>query len=178
MNIAVTWLVRIAAAAAVLLILWWIAVLPRQQLSAERIAHADTKVKHAAVMAEIAEKSAETLRLTMKAEAEFRAQVAQSKVDYDQGVKDAYQRGKDTAGAIRSGAVVVREVWRDQCPQALPGSGAEPAAGNPAVSGDRAEAIGRVRGIGGEADAGYHLLYDRLVTAQGLVNACYEQPAE
>lgn len=173
-----TWLARIGAAVALLAVLWWAAILPRQQLAAERTAHAETKTAHATVLAAIAAKSEEVARLAAVARDTYNTENAGAKLRHEQEVRDAYERGKSTADGIRSGAVVVREVWRDQCPQAPAGPGAEPAGGHPAVSADRAEAIGRVRAIGGEGDAGYHLLFDRLVRAQGLLNACYEQPAE
>jgi hypothetical protein len=176
---AVQFGVRALVAAAVLAILWWAVVMPRQQLSAERAAHAETKASHAAILAGIADQTAEVARKAAVARTEFEAYRADAKVQRDEAERQAFERGKSTAARIGSGAVVVREQWRDrECPVAAPGQGAELTPGFALVDRGRAEAIGRVLGLAGSFDASYREAYERLTAAQGLLNACYEQPAE
>lgn len=170
---AVVVLVAIAAG------LWWLAVHPRQQLAAERAAHAETRAAHAQVLQRIAEGTAEVARKAAAARDEYERAKSAALAEHEQEVRDAYERGRAAAAGIAAGTVRVREVWRDrECPAAAAGPGAEPAGGPAAVADDRAAAIGRVLGIGGEADATYALAYARLRAAQGLLNTCYEEPAE
>lgn len=155
---------------------WWVAIKPRAELASERQAHAETRVAHAEVLTGLAEAAAEVARKASAARVAFAEARAKAESDYNEGVANAYERGRATAAGIAAGTVRVREVWRD-CPAAPAGEGAGPA-GRPAdVSANRGEAIGRVLGIGGEADAAYARAIARLTAAQQLVDACHEEPA-
>jgi len=175
-NATARLLLQFAALAALLAAIWWAAILPRQQLANERLAHATTRATHAQVLADLAEATAKVARKAAAARVTYAEAKAKAESDYNKGVADAYERGRAAAAGIAAGTVRVRAVWRD-CPAAAAGPGTEPA-GRPAdVSADRGEAIGRVLGIGGEADAAYARAIDRLRAAQQLVDACHEEPA-
>lgn len=177
-NATARLLLGLATVAVLGLALWWAVILPRQQLAAERAAHAGTKAEHARVLQALAEAAAEAARKAARAREAFAAATAESETRYQEGVADAYERGRATAAGIAAGTVRVREVWRERdCPAAAGGQGAEPAAGSAGVSGDRAAAIGRVVGIGGVADAGYARAIERLKAAQAIVDQCFEEPA-
>src|SRR5690606_2698000 len=167
-NAAARFLVILAAGLALCALMWWVAGKPRAELAAERAAHATTRATHAQVLASLAEATAEVARKAAAARVTYAEAKATAESDYNKGVSDAYERGRAAAAGIAAGTVRVREVWRD-CPAAAAGEGAEPA-GRPAdVSADRGEAIGRVLGIGGEADADYARVIARLRAAQQLV---------
>jgi hypothetical protein len=148
------------------------------RLAREQAAHAQTKQQHATVLREIADKTAEAARLAGIARAAYDAQALEDLHQHSKDIEDAFKRGEAAAGSINAGAVRVRTVWRDrECPQAVPGQGAEPDDGTADVTPGRADAIGRVLGHAGTWDAAYRLAYERLTAAQGLLNACYEEPA-
>jgi len=177
-NATVRILLALGGLALMLAALWWAAIWPRQQLAAERAAHAGTKARHAEVLQGLAEAAAEVARKAARAREAFAEATAESESRYEKGVADAYERGRATAAGIAAGTVRVREVWRErECPAAAGGQGTEPAAGPAGVSGDRAAAIGRVLGIGGAADAGYARAIERLNAAQAIVDQCFEEPA-
>src|SRR5690606_20067120 len=133
---------------------WWVAIKPRAELAAERQAHAETRAAHAEVLTGLAQAAAEVARKASAARVAFAEARAKAESDYNEGVANAYERGRAAAAGIAAGTVRVREVWRD-CPAAPIGEGTGPAGGAADVAPDRAEAIGRVLGIGGEADAAY-----------------------
>lgn len=139
---------------------------------------ADLKAQHAAVLTAIAAQAQVVADKAAAARAAYGDAVLADQSKYEQGVSDAYNRGKSAGAAIASGAVRVREPWRDQCPQAPAGQGAEPDAGPSGVDPSRADAIGRVLGLAGQWDAAYGLAYGRLIRAQELLNACYEEPMQ
>jgi hypothetical protein len=149
------------------------------RLSSEKADHAETRADHADVLREIADKTAEAARLAASARAAYDAQALADQAKHSKEIDDAFERGRDAAAGITAGAVRVRTVWRErQCPQAFPGPSAQPADGVADVDPGRAEAIGRILGLGGSFDADYRLAYERLTAAQGLLNACYQEPAE
>ena len=139
---------------------------------------ADLKAGHAKVLADIAAQAQDAANKAATARAAYGDKVLADQSAYDTGVKDAFDRGKTAGARIASGAVRVRTVWRErQCPQAAARPGAEPAGRLAEVDPGRADAIGRVLGLGGQWDAAYGLAYRRLTSTQQLLNACYEQPA-
>jgi len=134
--------------------------------------------RHAATFQRIAELTAVAAEKAGRARALFADQVLADVARHAKETEDAYEAGRAAAAGIADGSVRVRTVWRDrECSAAVPGPGAEPAGGDPAVSGGRADAIGRVLGRGWGWDATYGLAYSRLTRAQELLDACYEQPS-
>lgn len=130
--------------------------------------------------ADVEETQAKTRKLEAEAAAARAAygdKVLADQTKYDEGVRDAYARGKAAGAAIAAGAVRVRTVWRDQCPKTPAGAGTEPGAGTADVAEGRADAIGRVLGEAGSWDKAYERAYGRLIEAQKLLNVCYEKPA-
>lgn len=111
------------------------------------------------------------------ARVEYDAEVIRLGVTRKKEIDDAFERGKATGDSIASGRQPVRVVWRDRCPASASRAGAEADRRASGVDTDRAEAIGRVLGIGGAADAHYAEAYARLEAAQKIVNQCYERPA-
>lgn len=114
----------------------------------------------------------------------YRAAQAQAQTAYARGQADArltYE--KETARAkslqdatvadLRSGTLKLREQW--QLCQARSGAEgtASDAAGAAGYDELRAQAIGRVRGVGAEADATYQLAYQTLIQTRALLQACY-----
>lgn len=144
----------------------------------ERMAHAETKAAHAKVMKEIADKTGETARLAALARDTYDDKVTADAVRHAKEIDHAFERGRKHAADIAAGDVRVRTVWRNrECPQAVPGSGAEPDARIAGFDSGRAEAIGRVLGLGSTFDAEYNRAIGRVKAAQTLIDACYEQPA-
>ncbi|GEM_PF-2445473 len=177
-NATARLLLQFAALAALLAAIWWAAILPRQQLANERLAHATTRATHAQVLTDLAQATAEVARKAAAARVTYAEAKAKAESEYNKGVADAYERGRTAAAGIAAGTVRVREVWRErECPGAAAGQGTELAGRVADVSADRAEAIGEVLGIAGEADAAYARAIARLTAAQELVNACHEEPA-
>lgn len=144
----------------------------------ERTAHAETKAAHAKVLGKIAEQTAETARLAGIAQNAYHEKVQSDALAYGKKQDAAYERGRKHGAAITAGTERVRTVWRDrECPKAIAGEGAEPVGGSANVDPGRAEAIGEVLGLGGSFDADYNVAFERLKAAQGLLNACYDEPA-
>lgn len=144
----------------------------------ERADHEQTKAKHAEVLAGIAEKTRVAAEKAAAVRGAFDAAALAAQAAHALEVSDAFERGRVAAAGIRDGAVSVRTVWRDrECPAADAGQGAGPAGGDQAFPASRADAIGRVLGLGWAWDADYALAVRRLTEAQQLLNACYEQPA-
>ena len=150
----------------------------RWQHKIDQSSIATLKADHAKVLADLAKAAQDVADKAAAARAAYGDAVLADQSKYEQGVSDAYNRGKSAGAAIASGAVRVREPWRDQCPQAPAGQGAEPDAGPSGVDPSRADAIGRVLGLAGQWDAAYGLAYGRLIRAQELLNACYEEPMQ
>ena len=151
-------------------LIYWAAILPRQQLSSVRAKHAETLAAIAKSAAEAAEKAKLNVQIVDKAKRD-------AAETYRKGIEDAHLRGVAAAADIATGKRPVGRVWQDRCPQPATGTGPGPAGGNPQVSADRAAAIGRVLTIGGQADAGYAQCYARLEAAQEALNQCYDKPA-
>lgn len=137
----------------------------------------EAKDKHAATLDRIATATAEQADRAKEVARLFQLARREAESAYQKGVEDAYERGAATAADIASGKLPVGGVWRDQCPQALPGEGSGPVRGDSGVSADRAQAIGNLLSLAGVADANDALLRARLAEAQKLLNACYEKPA-
>ena len=162
--------VKLAGAVALAALIWWAAVLPRQQLSSLRAKHAEVTAK----IAESAAKAAEKAKANVHAVAAAKAAAAET---YRKGVEDAYIRGEAFGRDAAAGTGGVRVVWRDRCPGAPAGQGAGLAGGAAPVPDDRAASMGRVLGIAGAADSAYLQLYQRLEAAQAALNQCYDKPA-
>lgn len=161
------------------LLVWIVAIKPRQELAAERTAHAQTKAEHAAVMADIAARTRAAAEAAQRARDTYTTKTQEDARVHELEVAAAFERGKGVAAGIRSGAVRVQDVWRDgRCETPDAGEGAGPGAGTEALTGGRADAIGRVLGYGGTWDADYAAIHARLTRAQALLNQCYEQPAQ
>ena len=144
----------------------------------ERAGEEAADARHAKVMKDLADKTAKAAELANRARDLFNQQAQADQLRHAEEITDAYDRGRAAAAGIVDGAVRVRTVWRDrQCPAAVAGAGAEPAAGHPDVAPGRADAIGRVLGAAWRWDADYGLAHARLTRAQALLNACYDQPA-
>src|SRR5690606_4558749 len=136
---------------------------------------AEWDAEKAAFAVQMAEAEAAVAAKTLEVRTAYDAGIAASAKMREQEIANAYQRGKSAAAGIKSGAVGVRTVWRDrECPATAEGAGTGPGEGVAGVSGDRAEAIGRVLGIAGAADATYAEAYRRLESAQKLLNACFD----
>lgn len=134
--------------------------------------------RHAATFQRIAELTGVAAEKAGRARALFADQVLADMVRHAKETEDAYEAGRAAAAGIRDGSVRVRTVWRDrECPAAVPGAGAEPAGGHPALDQGRADAIGGLLGASWGWDATYGLAYSRLTRAQQLLDACYEQPS-
>jgi hypothetical protein len=139
---------------------------------------AEARAGHAEVLRDIADKTAETARLAGLAQNAYHEKVQSDALAYEQKEEAAYERGRQHGAAIAAGTERVRTVWRErECPQADAGQGPESGDGRSGVAPGRAAAIGAVLGLGGAFDAGYDLAYGRLKAAQGLLNACYDEPA-
>lgn len=139
---------------------------------------AEVKAKHAATLERIAEATQDQAEKAKQVEESFKHARREAERVYQKGVQDAHERGMAAAADIATGRQPVSWVWRDNCPKAPAGPGPEPAGGDPQVPEHRAEGMGRVRAIAGEADAGYAKVYARIAEAQKFVDACYEQPAQ
>lgn len=149
------------------------------RLANEKADHSSTKAEHAKVLQTIAEQTAETARLAAIARDTFDDEVMSGLVRHAKEVDNAFERGRKHGAAIAAGTERVRTVWRGrECPKAAAGSGTEPAAGIADVDPGRAEAIGEILGLGGSFDADYSAAFERLKSAQGLLNACYDEPAK
>lgn len=134
--------------------------------------------KHAAVLKDIADKTAKSAAAAARARTLFNQGTQADAVRHAKEVSDAFEAGRAAAAGIVDGTARVRTVWRDrQCPAADAGAGTEPVGRHPDVDQGRADAIGRVLGLGWRWDADYGLVVARLTRAQALLNACYEQPA-
>ncbi len=162
--------VKLAAGVLLLALIWWAAVLPRQQLSSLRSKHDATL----AAIAQSAKVAADKAALNVKAVAAAKAAAAET---YRKGVEDAYIRGEAFGRDAAAGDAGVRVVWRDRCPGATAGTGSGPAGGPAPVPDDRAASMGRVLGISGAADSAYLQCYRRLEAAQSALNQCYDKPA-
>ncbi len=180
----ITWGLRVLALAAIAAVAWYAAILPRSQrdtarteLAEEQRAHRATKADHAATLAKLAADSAAVAQMASKLAPAFERAKQEDAKTHQKEVADAYERGKGYAARIAAGDVRVRDVWRDLGPIAISGPSAGPASGAAGIPWGRAQAIGEVRGLGGEFDASYDLLWKRLGEAQVIVDACYEQPA-
>lgn len=139
---------------------------------------AGVKAKHAATLERIAEATQAQAEKARQVEESFKHARREAERVYQKGVQDAHERGMAAAADIATGRQPVSWVWRDNCPKAPAGQGAEPARGDPQVPEYRAEGMGRVRAIAGEADAGYAKAYAALEEAQKVVDACYDKPSE
>lgn len=175
--------VRIVAALAALLLVaaavWWVAFKPRSELADERQAHAQTRAAHAQVLADLASKTRAVAEKAAAARGTYESRNEEDRDAHDRELDAAFERGKAAAAGIGDGTVRVRTVWRDrECPAPAAGAGAAAGAGLEAVPAGRADAIGRVLGLAGQWDADYAALYQRLLAAQPLIDACYEQPAK
>lgn len=163
-------LVKLAAAVALAALVWWAAILPRQQLSSLREKHAEVTAK----IAEAAAAAAEKAKANVNAVAAAKAAAAET---YRKGVEDAYIRGEAFGRSAAAGGAGVRIMWRDRCPGATAGQGAGPPGGLAPVPDDRAASMGRVLGISGAADSAYLQCFQRLEAAQAALNQCYDKPA-
>jgi hypothetical protein len=158
-------------------LLWWAVGAPRVALSSARADLATLQATHDGLVTKLAEAEASAKAKSEEVRTAYDQGVAASSRMREQEVSNAYERGKAAGERIRAGTSSVRTVWRDrECPATADGSGAGSGEGAAQVSGDRAEAIGRVIGIGGAADATYSEALRRLEQAQKIVNACYEKP--
>lgn len=134
--------------------------------------------RHAATFQRLAELTAKAAQKAHAARAAYGEAVAADLVKFEKEKSDAFQRGKDAAAGIAAGTVQLRTVWRDrECPAAAPRQSPGSDGGDPPVDQRRADAVGRVLGLGWQWDATYGLAVARLRRAQELLNACYEQPA-
>lgn len=159
-------------------LLWWAVGKPRVDLANEREAHSALKAAHADLLTKLSEAEAAAAVKSQEVQAAYDAGIAASAKMREKEIQDAYNRGRSTAAGIKSGAVSVRTVWRDrECAASAEGEGAGAGEGVAGVSGERADAIGRVLGHGGRWDATYAEAYRRLTEAQKIVDACYEEPA-
>lgn len=160
-------------------LLWWAVGAPRVALSSARAELATLQATHDGLVTKLAEAEAATKVKSEEVRAAYDAGVKSAATMREKETTDAYNRGKAAGERIRAGTSSVRTVWRDrECPATADGSGAGSGEGAAQVSGDRAEAIGRVIGIGGAADATYSEALRRLEQAQKIVDACYEKPAQ
>ena len=148
------------------------------RLQVARAAHADTLAEMARDARTVAEQSAKLAIQAGEATIIYHEQKSQAAATRAQEINDAYLRGQRTGADIAAGTQRVREVWRDQCPQADAGQGAELAPGFALIAPGRAHAIGRVLGSAGAWDAQYAEAIARLKSAQSLLNVCFEQPTE
>lgn len=169
MTIGVTWLVRIASLAAVLLVLWWAAILPRQQLAAERTAHAETKAAHAVLLRDLADMTAAVAIKVREREAQFTLAAADSDATYAKEKADALAAKDRVIADLRAGNVQLRHWWQDRS-VSCPADAASPAdPGGDAGNADlRAASAGRIVGAGKGADAWIGWLQRELTTTRAL----------
>lgn len=160
--------VKLGIAAVVLLAFLGTGVSCGRQL--ERGAHQKTREKHAKVLAEIARKAEEARRHHHAYVSYVQDAYLAAGQKHAQNLIDAERRGRATALAVRLGDVRLREHWR--C-DARPGAGNVQAAGAAAGAADaadlRAADIGRLHGLGLEADA-------EVGRCQAVVRAIYRLP--
>lgn len=159
-------------------LVWWAVIKPRSDLADERAAHQATRAAQAETLAGLAAKAQAAAEAAARVRTVFETEREESIRVHAEDVAAAFERGKTVGAGIRDGSVRVRTVWRDsECPAADAGEGAGPGAGAEAVPAGRADAIGRVLGLGGQWDADYALCYARLKSAQKLLDQCHEEPA-
>ncbi|MEJ2790095.1 MULTISPECIES: hypothetical protein [unclassified Pseudoxanthomonas] len=166
------------ALAALSLVLGGIAALQSYRLQVAKADRAETLAEVARDARVVAEQSAQLAVQAAEAKATYHNEKGVAAATRAQEMNDAYERGRRTGAAIAAGTQRVRDVWRDRCPQANAWQGTELAGGFALVDRGRADAIGRVLGLAGGFDAQYSEAIARLKAAQGLLNVCYERPAE
>lgn len=153
-TLALTWLVRLAGAAAVLAILWVAVVTPRLQLRDERAAHAETKSGHAAVLQDLAEKTAAVAIKVREREAQFALAASDSDATHAQEKADALAAKDRIIAGLRAGNLELRQWWQDRPVSCAADAAAE---ADPGADAERAElraaSAGRAIAAGAEADA-------------------------
>jgi len=156
-------------------LLWWAVGQPRLDLAQEEKAHAALKAEHEGLLTKLQEAEAAAEAKSLEVRTAYDAGIAASAKMREQEIANAYQRGKSAAAGIKSGAVGVRTVWRDrECPASAEGAGPGSGEGVAQVSGERADAVGRVLGAAGGWDSSYSEAMRRLESAQKLLNACFD----
>lgn len=168
-----------AAAFLILVGAIWIAVgAPRVALARSESRLSELTATHESLLARLREAEASSEAKSEEVRAAYDDGVRSSSLMREKEIADAYKRGVATVSGVNSGAVRVREVWRERdCPAPTQGAGSKPVAEPPQVSGGRAEAIGNVLGEAGVWDATYAEAYRRLEAAQVIINSCFETPS-
>lgn len=121
--------------------------------SIEAKAHDQTKAAHARVLSDIAART-EKARQAMQAYTSYvQDRYVEQSARYETEKRDAYNRGRDTALAVRRGDLRLQDRWT--CDRATAGNLPTPdASGEPdGRAADRAESAGRIVQAAAECDA-------------------------
>lgn len=91
--------------------------------------------------------------------------------------EDATARHIALVGDITAGTRRVRQDWLSGCPATVPGEPTGPV-GPSGTDPYRAAAIGRVLGIGADADIAYQTCRQELSATEALLATCFAEPAK
>lgn len=169
------WLI---AAVLLALAVWWVAILPRQQLSAERAentAYREKMVRLTAAAAEKARAAQTAIDTSLKEysrETDFSAE--RTRIAMADAALAAQRRLDDLRAA---GAAGVQNAWRQCLARPADGNGTGVAEGSAPLSDDGAAALGPVLAIGRRADLQYARAIEELDLTRGLLATCYGKPA-
>lgn len=128
----------LAIGAAVAALMWWVAVAPRLDLSAERAAHAKTRAGHATVLTGLAAKSKHAADLARIASERVKTDRAAVDAEHKEALDNATREADRLRAALRSGDVELQDRWACR----VPGAGQ----GGAAADAGEADTEGRIDG--------------------------------
>lgn len=166
--------VWLGAAALLALLVWWAAILPRQQLAGTRAEYAQYRAKMIEVTAQAAAKAKAAQAAINKSlqeysrESDFAAE--RTKIALDNAAADADRRLSELR---RTGDDRVRNAWSQCLARPAEGGGTGVAEGAAHLSDDGKAALGPVLAIGRAADLQYARAIDELKATRALLATCY-----
>lgn len=139
------------------------------RLSNERADHAQTKQKHAEVLAELATKTVATVTAVRRLEATYNTESAAAADAYQKDKTDAIAKKDAVIAGLRADNLQLRRWWRAETP-ACAGDAASPAAASRAAEDAelRAAGAGNLVRIGAEADGWIRWLQTELIATRTL----------
>lgn len=135
-------LLRVGAVAALLGLLWWATVLPRQQLAALRATHAQALAQHKATLDDLAARTRAAAKRARDASDAVKRERAATDQRLKEKTDEAQRNADDLAAALRTGERQLRDLWA--CHQSRPGSGGAAGDGGEAARARRADSAGRI----------------------------------